>query len=79
MRQRLNRHAHDRWPHVDAITVRFRAGSAYVAAELSGVDSLLSAYGQSHVHVYADSLQLCRLRFTGMLHTWGFVLHLPAI
>lgn len=26
LRQRLNRHARGRWPHVDAITVRFRVG-----------------------------------------------------
>ncbi|MEU2246598.1 ATP-binding protein [Streptomyces sp. NPDC019224] len=56
LRRRLNRHARARWPHVDAVTVRFRAGFAYVAAELSG----------------GRSLPLCRLRFTGVLHTWGF-------
>ncbi|WP_307797730.1 ATP-binding protein [Streptomyces laculatispora] len=60
LRQRLNRHAHERWPHVDAITVRFRAGFAYVAAELPS----------------AKSVPLCRLRFTGVLHTWGFALYL---
>lgn len=58
LRQRLNRHARACWPHVDAITVRFRAGFAYVAAELPG----------------GKSLPLCRLRFTGVLHTWGFAL-----
>ncbi|MGG2464896.1 hypothetical protein ACO0M4_34940 [Streptomyces sp. RGM 3693] len=62
LRQRLNRHAHERWPHVDAITVRFRAGFAYVAAESSG----------------GDRLPLCRLRFTGVLHTWGFALYLAS-
>ncbi|MFE9820426.1 AAA family ATPase [Streptomyces sp. NPDC005773] len=60
LRQRLNRHARDRWSHVDAITVRFRAGFAYVAAELPNV----------------PSLPLCRLRFTGVRHTWGFALYL---
>ncbi|MFG3532245.1 AAA family ATPase [Streptomyces sp. NPDC047917] len=59
LRQRLNRHARARWPDVDAITVRFRTGFAYVAAELPG----------------ETSLPLCRLRFTGVLHTWGFALH----
>lgn len=58
LRQRLNRHARARWPHVEAIVVRFRAGSAYVAAELTD----------------EGSLPLCRLRFTGVLHTWGFAL-----
>nr|WSW67706.1 ATP-binding protein [Streptomyces sp. NBC_00995] len=59
LRRRLERHARGRWPHVGAITVRFRAGFAYVAAELpEGV-----------------SVPLCRLRFTGVQHTWGFALY----
>ncbi|MEH6374731.1 hypothetical protein V7793_10405 [Streptomyces sp. KLMMK] len=45
---------------MDAITVRFRAGFAYVAVELPG----------------EAILPLCRLRFTGVLHTWGFTLYL---
>ncbi|WP_198042215.1 hypothetical protein [Kitasatospora azatica] len=36
LRQRLNRHARERWPHEDAIMVRFRSGFAYIAAELPG-------------------------------------------
>jgi predicted kinase len=59
LRERLNRHACTRWPHVEAITVRFRAGFAYVAAELPG----------------EQALALCRLRFTGVLRTWGFALY----
>lgn len=55
LRQRLKRHARARWPHVDTIAVRFRAGFAYVAAELPD----------------GESLPLCRLRFTGVLHTWA--------
>ncbi|MFJ3224162.1 AAA family ATPase [Streptomyces sp. NPDC086783] len=62
LRRRLNRHARACWPRVDAITVRFRAGFAYVAAELPG----------------GESLPLCRLRFTGVLHTWSFALYLAA-
>ncbi|MFJ3229285.1 AAA family ATPase [Streptomyces sp. NPDC086783] len=62
LRQRLNRHARACWPHVDAITVRFRTGFAYVAAELPS----------------EMSLPLCRLRFTGVLHTWGFALYLAS-
>jgi hypothetical protein len=42
LRLRLNRHARARWPHVDAITVRFRAGFAYVAAELGSEKGLPS-------------------------------------
>ncbi|MFJ4876563.1 AAA family ATPase [Streptomyces sp. NPDC088745] len=59
LRQRLNRHARERWPHVDAITVRFHTGYAYVAAQLPS----------------GQNLPLCRLRFTGVLHTWGFALY----
>ncbi|WP_211771016.1 ATP-binding protein [Kutzneria sp. CA-103260] len=44
---------------MDAITLCFRAGFAYMAAELPG----------------GESLPLCRLRFTGVLHTWGFALY----
>ncbi|MEU6235756.1 ATP-binding protein, partial [Kitasatospora sp. NPDC047058] len=62
LRQRLNHHARERWPHVNAITVRFRSGFAYVAAELPG-DQIIP---------------LCRLRFTGVLHTWGFALYLAS-
>ncbi|MGW4276251.1 AAA family ATPase [Streptomyces seoulensis] len=62
LRQRLNRHARGRWPHVDAIAVRFRTGFAYVAAELPD----------------GHSLPLCRLRFAGVLHTWGFALYLAS-
>jgi predicted kinase len=60
LRRRLNRHARERWSPVEGITVRFRAGFAYVAAQLPG----------------ERSLPLCRLRFTGVLHTWGFALFL---
>ncbi|WP_042390903.1 ATP-binding protein [Streptacidiphilus melanogenes] len=62
LRQRLNRHACGRWPQVNAITVRFRAGFAYVDAELPG----------------EQTIRLCRLRFTGMLHTWSFALYLAS-
>lgn len=62
LRQRLNSHARERWPQVNAITIRFRAGFAYVAAELPG----------------GQNLPLCRLRFTGVLQTPGFALYLAS-
>lgn len=62
LRQRLNRHARERWPRVGAIAIHFRAGFAYIAAELSD----------------GASLPLCRLRFTGVLHIWGFALYLAS-
>ncbi|GLW54695.1 hypothetical protein [Kitasatospora phosalacinea] len=60
LRQRLNSHARERWPQVNAVTIRFRAGFAYAAAESPG----------------GQSLPLCRLPFTGVLHTWGVALYL---
>jgi len=45
------------------IQVRFRAGFAYVAGELPDEE---------------EPLTPCRLRFTGVLHTWGFALHLAS-
>ncbi|MFJ8313630.1 MULTISPECIES: hypothetical protein [unclassified Streptomyces] len=59
LRQRLNRHARERWPHVKAVTVHFRSGFAHVAAELAG----------------EQTVPLCRLRFTGVMHTWGLALY----
>jgi hypothetical protein len=58
LRQRLNRHAREHRPHLNAITVRFRAGFAYAAAE--------------------QTIPPRRLRFTGVLHTWGFALYLAS-
>ncbi|GLW56097.1 ATP-binding protein [Kitasatospora phosalacinea] len=58
LRRRLNHHARERWPHVDTVKVRFRAGFAYVSVELTD----------------GTTLPLCRLRFTGAQHTWGFAL-----
>jgi hypothetical protein len=57
--QRLNRRAHDRWPDLAGIEVRFRANFAYVDGR------------------YADGtiLKLCRLRYSGSAHTWGFALY----
>jgi hypothetical protein len=62
LRQRLNTHAEARWPQLARVDVRFRAGFAYVAAELKD----------------GEELPLCRLRFTGVLHTWGFALYLAS-
>lgn len=63
LRNRLNAHARVRWPQVESIQVRFRAGFAYVAARLKDEE---------------DPVPLCRLRFQGVLHTWGFALYLAS-
>lgn len=62
LRQRLNAHAKTRWPELARVEVRHRAGFAYI-------DGVLPE---------GQILPLCRLRFTGALHTWGFGIYLAS-
>ena len=62
LRQRLNRHAKARWPALAGIDVRYRAGFAYLDGRLPG----------------GEVLKLCRLRFNGVMHTWGFAIYLAS-
>lgn len=62
LRQRLRAHAKERWPQLSRVTVRYRTGFAYVDGELPG----------------GEPIPLCRLRFQGVLHTWGFALYLAS-
>jgi hypothetical protein len=57
--QRLSTRAAQRWPDLAAVEVKFRSNFAYVSA------------------VYPDGTieKLCRLRYGGVLHTWGFALY----
>lgn len=57
--QRLNAHARDRWPDLAGVEVRFRANFAYVDG------------------IAADGtvLKLCRLRYSGSAHYWGFAIY----
>jgi hypothetical protein len=48
-----------RWPAITELTVRYRAGYAYVNAVLDD----------------SDDLQLCRLTETGHPQRWGFALY----
>ena len=59
---RLNEHAKNRWPALERVEVRFRAGFAYVDGVLPG----------------GRVLKLCRLRFGGVLHTWAFAIYLAS-
>jgi hypothetical protein len=59
LRQRLNEHARDRWPGLAEVQIRYRAGFAYIDAVLPD----------------GHTQPLCRLRFTGVLHTWGFAIY----
>ena len=56
---RLNAHARARWPELDRVDVRFRANFVYI----DGRD----ASGQI--------MKLCRLRYGGSAHTWGFAIY----
>src|SRR5258708_37826144 len=62
LRHRLNQHARTRWPQLSSVNVRFRAGYAYI-------DGILTD---------DEVLPLCRLRFGGVLHTWGFAIYLAS-
>lgn len=62
LRVRMNEHAKTRWPQLARVDVRFRTGFAYI----DGIEP------------DGDVLKLCRLRFTGVLHTWGFAIYLAS-
>lgn len=50
------------WPQLSGVVVRYRSGFAHVAGESKG----------------GEVFPLCRLRFTGVLHTWGFARYLAS-
>jgi len=56
---RLNIHARTHWPHLAGIEVRFRAGFAYIDGRLGD----------------GTTLKLCRLRYGGSAHQWGFAMY----
>jgi hypothetical protein len=62
LQQRLDDHAHKRWPQLDAVTVRFRGQFAYVAGRLPG----------------GEVVPLCRLRYAGSASQWGFGIYLAS-
>lgn len=55
----LNSHARARWPSLGGIDVRFRADFAYID-------------GREHD---GTILKLCRLRYGGSAHLWGFAIY----
>jgi hypothetical protein len=59
LRQRLSTRARERWPTLAEVRVRYRAGFAYVEGVL----------------IQGEVLQLCRLRYAGSTHTWGFAIY----
>ena len=57
--QRLNSHARARWPDLVGVEVRFRANFAYLDGRLPD----------------GSITRLCRLRYGGSAHTWGFAIY----
>jgi choline dehydrogenase-like flavoprotein len=57
--QRLESRARARWPELVDVEVRFRASFAYVEG----------------THADGTVMKLCRLRYGGSAHTWGFAIY----
>lgn len=57
--QRLVSRARARWPELVDVNVQFRANFAYVDG----------------VHADGTVMKLCRLRYGGSAHTWGFAIY----
>ena len=55
----LAQHARQRWPQISRLNIRYRAGFAYIDADLDN----------------GDTLKLCRLRYAGYATTWGFAIY----
>jgi hypothetical protein len=62
LQQRLTARAHERWPQLDGVDVRFRGVFAYVSARLPD----------------GDRLPLMRLRYGGSAARWGFAIYLAS-
>lgn len=60
--QRLRAHARDRWPALAQVNVRYRGTFAYVDGHLPD----------------GTVLPLCRLRYGGSAHQWGFAIYLAS-
>jgi prepilin-type processing-associated H-X9-DG protein len=55
----VNSHAREHWPSLANVTVRFRANFAYI---------------DGHEHD-GTIMKLCRLRYGGSAHLWGFAIY----
>ena len=62
LRQRLLRHARERWPALTTVNVRHHGGFAYISGQLTD----------------GPELPLCRLRYGGSAHQWGFAIYLAS-
>ncbi len=59
LEQRLSARARERWPALDHISLRHRAGFAYVTGHLPD----------------GEAIPLCRLRYGGYANSWGFAIY----
>jgi hypothetical protein len=62
LRQRLTAHAHQHWPALAGITVRYRGAFAYIDGQLAN----------------GVTIPLCRLRYGGSASIWGFAIYLAS-
>ena len=59
LRQRLLARADERWPQIDELHTRYRAGFAYIDATVEG----------------GEELKLFRLTYAGSASRWGFAIY----
>jgi hypothetical protein len=59
LRQRLTAHARQHWPQLAGIAVRYHGAFAYIDGHFPG----------------GTTRPLCRLRYAGSAHTWGFAIY----
>ena len=59
---RLRDHAGKHWPQLDTVRVNYRGGFAYVSGVLPG----------------GEQIPLCRLRYGGSAHSFGFAIYSAA-
>lgn len=59
LRSRLNGHVRAHWPTLDGVDIRYRTNFAYIDGRLHD----------------GTTLKLCRLRYNGSAHLWGFAIY----
>jgi hypothetical protein len=59
LQQRLTARARERWPELARVEVRHRANFSYIDGVLTD----------------STTLKLCRLRYRGSAHQWGFAIY----
>lgn len=59
LRIRLNEHARRHWPGLASIDIRYRANFAYIDGRTTS----------------GHTIKLCRLRYGGSAHLWGFAIY----